>query len=519
MRRTAVSEASNSTSCARSYSACACAGTVADGGQPGPPEIVERAQHVHHDARLALVVEAQAGAGDRGQRAAASERPQGRRLDVVGGDVGLRGPRRRGERPRGHVIGPAGQQRERCERVCRAALAQVELDGVGIPAATVAAHGDEVDRRAADHARGGQAPSDLLGQLGDLPRVGGLGREAAAEVALAAGATEQLVVGRDDLDLSGRADLQLRARAADLGADDPLLDDPAVRGEAAEVAIETDALGLERHAGDPVGDGGALGADAGHREAAEVDDRVALARDALVELHDQLLDLRLAGPKAGDRVDRRRHAVDVLDAQRVGDAGGGEELATPALGPQMGVARIGSVHRDAELERDVALEGRRRVGHEVTAPRIGDRATDLAQQQRTLEQLLAQRAARRVVCGQQGQASACIAPAGRCQERQVVVDDLRRDGRRGDVGHVEVGLAEAEQQAQQPLLVGLCLGRRLVPLVDRARRHDDDRPKLAGVDPAGGLGAEHGCLREEKVCTALEIHGPAKSWRRGATRR
>ena len=258
---------------------------------------------------------------------------------------------------------------------------------------------------------------------------------------------------------------------------------------------------------------------AGRREASEVHDRVALARDALVELHDQLLDLRLAGAQAGDRVDRRGHAVDVLDAQGVGDAGGGEELAASALGPQMGVARIGPVHRDAELERDVALERRRRVGHEVAGLRVGDRPADLVQQQRTLEQLLAQRPARGVVRRQQGQASAGGAPARRRQQRQIVVDDRRRDGRRGDVGHVQVGVAEAEQQAQQPLLVGLCLGRRLVPLVDRARRHDDDRANLAGVDPAGGLGVEHGCLREEKVCTALEIHGPAQSWRRGAPRR
>ena len=122
------------------------------------------------------------------------------------------------------------------ERVRRAALAQVQLDRVGAPEAAVARDTKSIAQRPITP-RASSAPTDP-GDRRDLARVPGLGREAAAEVALPARAAEQLVVRRHDLDLAVRRDVELHARAAHVGAGDALLDDAADLAEPLEVAVD-----------------------------------------------------------------------------------------------------------------------------------------------------------------------------------------------------------------------------------------------------------------------------------------
>ncbi len=128
------------------------------------------------------------------------------------------------------VVGPVGEELQRQERMRRPALAKVELDRVRVPAA-LAANGDEVDREAADHALTRQPLADLRRLPRDRGGVGGIGREATAEVALPARAAEQLVVRREHLERAERRHPHLDARAAELLAGDSLLDDPAALGE------------------------------------------------------------------------------------------------------------------------------------------------------------------------------------------------------------------------------------------------------------------------------------------------
>ena len=59
---------------------------------------------------------------------------------------------------------------------------------------------DEVDGEPTEDTELGQPLGDGEGVLGDHPRVRGIGREHAAEIALAAGAAQHLVVGRQSLD-------------------------------------------------------------------------------------------------------------------------------------------------------------------------------------------------------------------------------------------------------------------------------------------------------------------------------
>ena len=64
--------------------------------------------------------------------------------------------------------------------------------------------------------------------LANCPGIANIGRKYAAKEALAASATQQLVMGREQLDLAARSDSKLNARAEDLVTSQALLDDAAV---------------------------------------------------------------------------------------------------------------------------------------------------------------------------------------------------------------------------------------------------------------------------------------------------
>ena len=249
---------------------------------------------------------------------------------------------------------------------------------------------DEVHREPADHAEPREVTSDHHGGLGDRRGVLDVRGEHAAEVALAAGATEQLVVRGQQLDLPVGQGPHLDAGTGQGRAGDPLLDDAAVRGERRQVGVEGQVVGLQLHREHPGPDLLGLGGRPRRGEAVQVDHRVARAGDALVELHDRLGERRPAGAHAPDAGDDVVDAVEVLGAHRARHAELLEHPAAPGLAAQLGQAGIRAVHGDSQAERDVPLEGGRVVRDQVAALRVGDERPDLAEHPRPGEQLGAQ---------------------------------------------------------------------------------------------------------------------------------
>ncbi len=88
---------------------------------------------------------------------------EGIQFDVVGGDEVLLSPLGAGKSA-SSGRGAVGQELEREERVGGAALAEVELDRVGVHVPPAVDH-DEVDGEAAEHALRASAPPILTASL------------------------------------------------------------------------------------------------------------------------------------------------------------------------------------------------------------------------------------------------------------------------------------------------------------------------------------------------------------------
>ncbi len=184
------------------------------------------------------------------------------------------------------VVDAVGQVLQRQEGVGRATLAQVDLDGMGVPVAVGSLHGQEVEGEAADDALAHEAVADSGRLTGFEAAVGRVGREDGPQVALAAWPTQHLVVGGEDFDLAQGRNAHLHAGALLDFALDHLLDDGPLRGDALQVGGVGQFRQLELHGPQVGGDGLRLGRIAGRGQVAQIDDGVAHAGDALVELGD-----------------------------------------------------------------------------------------------------------------------------------------------------------------------------------------------------------------------------------------
>jgi hypothetical protein len=197
-------------------------------------------------------------------------------------------------------------------------------------------------------------------------------------------------VGREELDGAGRGHAQLDARAADLLADDPLLDDATHRDESPQIGVERHAGRLQLHLHDALEHLLAAGRTLG-REAGQVHDGVPPAGHPLVELHDHAGQSRTLAAHVGDRLDHVVGGVDVLRPDRVPHPDLTEQSSAPGLRPEIGQTRVRAVHRDAEADGQVTLVFRRVVGHEVGALGVRDPVGDPVQETWSGEELLAQR--------------------------------------------------------------------------------------------------------------------------------
>ena len=265
---------------------------------------------------------------------------------------------------------------------------------------------DEVDREPAEDALPRASRAPIVDRLrADRPGVGEVGRKPAAEVALAARARR--AAGRGSTAARPRPvgvtrSCTLGLRSSTPG--DPLLDDPAVARRAWRRTRRTarpgtrSAMPLAPRSGSC----GPLVRRPGRRQVPQVDERVARARDALVELDDApRVTVGRVRPQLG-AARRRRRRSSCRSSKPSGwrTPSSAKSRRQPVLVPSGEQPRIGAVHRDAEGQRDVALERRRVVRHEVRARRGRGSARAMPREQPgPLEQLLAQRPRRGVVDG------------------------------------------------------------------------------------------------------------------------
>ena len=239
--------------------------------------------------------------------------------------------------------------------------------------------------------------------------------------------------------------------------------------------VESHPVALERHAADAVLDRTGLAVAALHRQAAQIDPRVPLARHALVQLQEHLLDLRPLRAHRDDRADGVCDGRDLLTPEGMRHALLGEQPTATGLRPEVEVLRVGAVHRDPERQREVALEFGRVVRDEVRALRIDDQLADAPDQPRTLEDLLSQRPRRAVERRHEEKPLPRMRGDHARQQVEVVVDDARQDRQGGDVDEPGPRLPEQEQQEEKAFLVGLHGRAAPVADVDRQGRDDDDR--------------------------------------------
>src|SRR5262249_25103493 len=119
-------------------------GRVADRSEADAALLGESGHHVENDAGLRLLVEVEVVADRDVEEVGRRERAVERRLDVVAREVALLVAEGRREDGAVRVVEAVRQELEREERVCRAALPEVDLDRVKVPLrGAVAPHDDE----------------------------------------------------------------------------------------------------------------------------------------------------------------------------------------------------------------------------------------------------------------------------------------------------------------------------------------------------------------------------------------
>ncbi len=425
-------------------------------------------------ARLGAVAVVQLVDGQQVDEILRQEAPVARRVQVVGGLVVLGLAARRAEEARLAVEAAAGQELQRQVGVRGAAHAQVDLErgrreGAvgGIPVR------EEVDAEAAHDAVRREHLADALAGLLDRHAVAVVGRKAAAEEHLAARPAQDLVVGRDREHVAVRADPQLRARRVLLAGLDELLDDPAHLRHLVEVGLGGLGRDRELHLAQRL-------ADRGLRVARRVaKERVTLAREALVELHDGALQAGAARAQLAERLGDLVRRVQVLEALGQRHAGFAEHLAAARLGAEARKLRVAAVQRDPEQHSELSLVRGRVEDRQVGALGVHDAGADALDEPRPLQDLLGERARRGVVGAQQREPRARVARRDPGQELQVVLEDDRVDRLRGHVHHARARVAQPDQQEQQPLLVE-ARARDLaqLALVERERGHHHRRVRL-----------------------------------------
>src|SRR5262249_50944301 len=120
------------------------------------------------------------------------EGPIGRRVHVVARHKRLRLAARRGEDTGLRVVDAISEELQREKGMCRAALPQVDFDGVDLPLILIVQDRDEIEREAPDHAFPGETTAHFYRLAHNRRAILGACRELAPEIRLTARTAEHL---------------------------------------------------------------------------------------------------------------------------------------------------------------------------------------------------------------------------------------------------------------------------------------------------------------------------------------
>ncbi len=209
------------------------------------------------------------------------------------------------------------------------------------------------------------------------------------------------------------------------------------------------------------------------------EDGVAFSGEAFVELDDRTRDARTAAAQFLERVQQVVLGADVFGAFGKGHPGFPKNLPASRLRAETGKSRIHAVQRNAQEHRQLSLE-RGRVEHGQERPGgVGDTVADALDQAGPFEDLLRQRAGRRVMGAQERQPRARMARRDPGQQLEVVLENERMDREGGDVHHPGLGITEADQQKQEALFVeGRAVELGELGLIQRERGDHDGGVRL-----------------------------------------
>ena len=186
------------------------------------------------------------------------------------------------------------QEVEHEKRVRRAALPQVDLDGMAQPS-RAPTHRDEIDGESAERPPVSKHAPDALSVVLEPRPIGLASRELTSHEDLTRGSAKTLLVGGHDLDVPSRIDAALRGRRVHLVAGHSSLDDATHRRELLAVAAPGFSMCFEGQTRPQLLRDPRLGASA-TVALPKAEAGVALSGEPVVELHDGAVEIRVPAP-------------------------------------------------------------------------------------------------------------------------------------------------------------------------------------------------------------------------------
>src|SRR5262245_37170956 len=126
-----------------------------------------------------------------------------------------------------------------------------------------------------------------------------------------------------------------------------------------------------------------------------------------------------------------------------------EDAATATLRSQPKGLRVGAVHRDSQLQRQITLQGGCVVWHQVRPLKINNQRANVFDQTRPFEQLEAQWPRRRIKRRDQKQALSRVTRNYSRQQIEVIVDDVRVNHLRGHINQASARLPQQQKQEKK----------------------------------------------------------------------
>jgi hypothetical protein len=246
-----------------------------------------------------------------------------------------------------------------------------------------------------------------------------------------------------DVDLARGAHPKLHARAPQPRALDPLLDDPALGVERAEVLLHPDLGVLELHRRPDVA-----------VDRVEVNERVPQTAHPAIELEHRAARLGATPADLRERALEIRLAVD-LEPYGMRDALLGEHASAPGLGAERRQPRVAAVRGDPEPDGQLDLRLGHRKRHDERKLRLADQGADPLDRPGSPQELLREGLVPPVDERDGGEAPPRLGRVELGDEAEVVVEDPRVNWLRGHVDDPRARRAQqAQHEAEKALLVG-----------------------------------------------------------------